>query len=887
MLMAAFPVRQASAQGAYSEKLTVNLAGADALWFMRFDGVNGSGRLSALESAPGLLWYNISAIKTTGWQSDFQVFGPQGYNLLPVPFVPSEGLFLAVGSDSFADASSAASGLSSYLLTTFQSWTNGSGVYTFYSPLTFSSVVPGTLLSFLPAKQAGFAAAINPSIFEGTSSPMVTLAGVKSSSGFGHSLIVGSITNKGLDTQKRPNIFAYFGTAGTSLRASNASISSSISVRVLDGVISSKDAAVVSSVQSPYSSSYSLTLSPGKSVTRLNATIVQQPVQLLAYRSIDTGVLRTGANVTVTDSLTVLTQSGIVKGINFTDDWWKSTGQFRLVRGNDTFQSSVSGPLTLTPVYVLQYTGTTPGRVTMPPSVVRYAFSVGNSTFQGQTALNSVPLSLGTDDAVVFAYATPSGTAGKPVGASQNYTVVAKNVGTVAANSVTIAGKQVPGLADHGGQATVNASLSSQGIVGINQTLFFSVDYKNGNGVSYNSTTNLVQDIFTHAAMKLGFPTMVITENLIPMQNGNTNLTLTFLTTNGGSADITSFLAQGILPGGLGCGVANGTGIKCSAGAVSLNYSSLAPTGTGRATLKYILSTPSNYVIQPFSFHTSSSGINITGWSGSLGVPAGLTLSKSFTPSQLFSGMTSSVRISSTNAGPLTIYNATVASGADSFDTVVGSANTSRTTSALTAGQSTTLSFGVTASDVHGNFSASDVFARFFFEGTAFTISGPGPMVSIYEPLSATITTSPATPVEGKTFTTQFSITNPSGVEVTNVRLSLPIPPGLSLSQLANATLSGGNLTIAFSIASAHQILTASAVGIASSGITVPFDKATLTFTYAGVTVNGRLPGEGIAIGEDTTTRYLLPTSLVLLTLLATALYVRRKVYPSASASPK
>jgi hypothetical protein len=887
ILIAAVPVQQTRAQGAYSEKLVVNIAGADALWFMRFDGVNGSGKLSSLESSPGLSWYNITAIESTGWQSDFQVFGHQGYNLLPVPFVPSEGLFLTVGSDSFSDANAAAGGLGSYLLTSFQSWSNASGTYTFYSPVTFSSVVPVTLLSFLPTKQAGFAAAINPTLFAGTSSPMVTLEGVKASSGFEHSLIVGSITNKGLDAQKRPNIFAYFGTTVASLRASNASTSSSIKVTVLDGVVSSKDSAVVSSVRSPYSGSYSLTISPGKSVSRVNATILQQPVQLLAYRTIDSGVLRTGANVTVTDTLAVLTQAGLVKGINFTDDWWKGSGQFKLVRGNDTFPATIPGGTTVTPVYVLQYTGTSSARITMPPSVVRYSFPIGNSTFQGQAALNPVPLSLGTDDAVVYTYATPSGATGRPVGATQNFTVVAKNAGTVAASSVTIGGKQVPGLADHGGQASVNVSLSSQGIVGINQTKLYTVDYKNGNGVSYESTTNLVQDIFTHATMKIGFPTLSITESLVPTQGGTANLMLTFLTSNGGSANITSFVAQGILPAGLGCGVANGTGIKCAAGAVSLNYSSLAPTGSGRATLKYNVTTPSNFIIRPFGFQTQSSGINMTGWSGSVGVPAGITLSKSFSPAQLFGGMTSDVKVTATNSGPLTIYNATVASGADSFDTVVASANTSRTANALTPGQSTNFSFGVLASDVQGDFQASGVVARFFFEGTLFTISGQGPKVSVFGPLSAAITTTPAAPVEGKSFAILIAVSNPSGADVSNVRLTLPIPPGVSLSQLENATISGGNLTVGFSSAGPHQTLTATAVGIASSGITIRFDKATLTFTYSGVTVSGKLLGQGIAIGEDTTTRYLVPTGLVLLAFLAAALYIRRKSFPSVPASQK
>ena len=135
MLTVAIPAQVASAQTAYTEKLTVYTAGSMFLWEMTFTGINGSSHLSAFESTPGLSWYNISAISTTSWVSDMQIFGPSGYNLLPVPFVPSQGLFLSVGSDSYADALSAANALDSYLVTSFTSLSNGTGTYSFYLSL--------------------------------------------------------------------------------------------------------------------------------------------------------------------------------------------------------------------------------------------------------------------------------------------------------------------------------------------------------------------------------------------------------------------------------------------------------------------------------------------------------------------------------------------------------------------------------------------------------------------------------------------------------------------------------------------------------------------------------------------------------------------------------
>jgi hypothetical protein len=888
-LFAAIPLQQASAQQNYTEKLNVYVAGSSALWYMTFGGINGSSKLTGLENVHGLSWYNVTAIKTSGWQPDFQIFGPRGYNLLPVPFTPSEGLFLAVGSDNFTDASKAAKALGSYLLTNFISSSNGTGTYSFYSPLSFGDILPKTLLTFVPSKEGGFAKAISSTSFSSTSSPIVVLEGRATTSGFVHSLVLGSITSKGLDTSNRPSILGYFGASIASLQASNHSTSSTIHVSLLDGVVASHDSAArVTNSTAEFSGSYDLNvrLLPAKRVLRLNATVLEQPIQLLASRSVDTGVLRTRGNMSVTITMTDLSSTIPISKLSFTDSWWKSTGVFKLV-SNTTFPTSIAPGSTVTPVYVLQYTGSTTGRMTIPASVIRYSFTVGGSNFEGRAVLNPVPLSLGADDAVVLAYLTVPGGFGKSVGYSQNITVVAKNVGTLPASSVMIAGKPVAGLADHGGTQSVQVTQSAQGFLGVNQTRTYSVTYKNPNGVSYNSTTNLAEDIFSHTSMKVGFPNFYVTENLVPLDKGVVNVTLSYIVTNGGLANLTSFLARGPLPQGLGTCLAKGSGIKCSGGHVSLNYTSIQPGATERAYLRFNVTIPQSYILAPLAFHALTYGVNLTGKSNAVGAPTGLVMTKGYSPSQLFGGMTSKVSVVATNAGSLTVFNATISSSGDSFDLLTSSSVTSKKAGEIAPGGNVSFSYGVVASSTSGSLQSTNVIANFYFGGSLFLTHAPGPTVTIYKPLSVTISTSPSSPIEGKSFTIQLSITNPSGVDVSDLLFRLPIPSGLSLTQLQNANLAGGSLTVSSSTLAAHATVNASAVGVASSGITVPFGKATLTFSYAGSTVSGRIPTQGIAIGEDVTTRYLVPTGLVLLALLATALYVRRKALPSAQASPK
>ncbi|MBI3840432.1 MAG: hypothetical protein HY297_00500 [Thaumarchaeota archaeon] len=460
MVLAAVPLQVSVASTTYSEKLSISIAGSDALWYLTMGNVNGSSRLSTLESVPGLSWYNVTAIKTTAWKSDFQLFGPSGYDLLPTPFIPSQGLFLTVGADSFSSAAAAARGLDSYLLSAFVSFSNDTGSYTFYSPVSFDTIVPRTLLTFLPTGAGGFANAITSSGWIGTASPVIVLGGVRAGSGFNHSLVVGSITATAIDaTTKRPSILNYFGSTITSLQASNRSTSSSIAIKFLDGLINSSDPATVNNDRAAFMGSYTLTVAPREHIYRLNVTAMQQPALLLAYRTVNTGVLHAGDNLSVTISLSNLSNDTALQSVSFADDWWKSSNQFTLVSGNSTFSNpSMAAGVRLTPVYTLHFNGSASQRITIPAIAVGYSFKVGQLTSQGHSSLNAIPLSLGADDAVVYARVVPLGGYGKVVGAEQKVKVIATNVGTFAASSVVVAGQDVSGLAANGGSATVEVT---------------------------------------------------------------------------------------------------------------------------------------------------------------------------------------------------------------------------------------------------------------------------------------------------------------------------------------------------------------------------------------------------------------------------------------------
>ena len=892
--LTAIPVQMASAQGGYSEKLTVFTAGSIALWEMTFTGINGSSHLSALESTPGLSWYNISAISTPSWSSDMQIFGPRGYNLLPVPFVPTQGLFLTVGSDSFSDAFAAASALDSYLTTSFNSLSNGTGMYTFYSPISFSDLIPKTLFSFLPTADGGFTKLVSSSFFFGSDSPFLVLEGQKGSSGFAHDLVIGSISTSALNGLNQPNLLGYFSSTISSIAASNRSSSSVIQLRFLDGLVQSSDkGATVTGNTAAFRGAYTISLTAGERVSTINATVVEQPAELLASRAVDVGVLHTKDNLTVTLTLRNLSPETISR-VDFSDTWWNKTGSFKFLSGNYTVPPSGIAPGgSVTPVYRLQYTGNATGNLVIPASVIRYVYQTGERSFNGTAILNPIRLSLGANDAVVYTTVTPAGTFGPAVGGTQKFNVTATNVGTLPASSVTVAGHSVSGLAARagsspGGSATVTVTAAATGLLGINYTRYYTATYQNPSGVTLNSTSNVVSDTFSHVSMAIGSPVVSVAAQLSTLPNLQTNLTLIFKASNTGLANITSFRVGGALPVGLGCGKVNGTGISCSGGFVTLSYPVLNKSTTVTTTMKYNLTSPANHIMAPLQFEGTSSGLSETGMSNPVAIPAGLVLSKQFAPAQLFGGMKSTVTVSATNAGAQQLYNATVASTVDSFDTLSGAAVLNKGPQSLAAGGNISLSYGVTATQTYGNLTGTPATVKLYYGGTLFTLSGPNPEVQVYQPLTVAINTTPTTPEEGKNFTISFQITNPSGVGVSNVEFTLPVPSGVGLSNLKGAIFSSGVLAVNSNSLAPHQTATATVSAVASSGITIPFKDAKLTFTYSGTSINGTVPtGSGIAIGENVTTRYIIPMAFIFLVIVFTAFYVRRKAAPTVPASQK
>jgi hypothetical protein len=876
LLVTFIPLPHASASQAYSEKLSVSIAGSDALWYMTFTGVNVTSTIASAETSVGIDSYNLTVLKTTGWTLDSQSFGPNGYNLIPVPFIPSQGAFLSIVADTFSHAAQAALAFDSVLFTSFMSYSNGTGAFIFYSTISFTDIVPTTLLTLIPTNMGGFASALSAPTFASSQSPIVILQGQNTASGFSHALTLGSISTSALSTASTPNFLRYFGTTITALTASNKSSGSTIDFKLLDGTIISSDNATLAS------NSYSRSLSPGQSVASVNLTASQIPTTLFVQRVFDKGVLMPNQNVSVTLSLSNSQGESNATTVSFKDDWWKPYGFFKLVDGNSTIPSQVvAAGDSVNPTYILQYTGGTPQQVTVPPTSVEYSYTLGARTFRAQALSNPITLSLGSDAPVVYAYLSPSTSGsnyGEAIGKTQQVTVLVKNIGTLTASSVVVAGQQQGGLVA-GASVGVPISLTPSSLASVNFTKTYTVTYSTPGGQAETVETNPIPVYFSHTAMTYGLPSLSLQEFISHPETGPTNLTLVFTAQTKGSVGSTSFLAKGTLPSGLGCGEVLGANLTCAGRDVTLSIPTLG-TDPAVSSMQFNLSSPANYFFPPIPYHAQNSGLNLTGASDGVVAPAGIVLSKQFSPTGMFGNMTSVVEINALNTGPFHVFNATIASAPDIFDSLSPTYVSTRFLSDVSPGSNLNQTYHVIvskSSQALGNWTSSPVSLSFFIGGTSMSLNSTGPAATVYQVPSVTVKTSPASPVEGKSFSVSVSLANPSAVAVSDVRYEVQIPTSATISGLRNATYSAGSLVMTVDQLPPHQTFSANITVQAASGTTLPFSKGSLTFAYLGVTVHEAGANHDVVVGEDVLLRYAIPTLLVLVAVLATAFYVRRK----------
>lgn len=859
----------------YSEKIDVYIAGNHALWSLTFSGINVTKQISEIENVQGINSYNLTAIDTSNWLSDYQIYGPNGYNIINLPYIPVSGIFLTVNSSSSVQADLFAQNISKYFYTQFVKINSSNNIYSFFAPVSFSEVLKNIILKLYPTKAGGFSSLISLSSLINQGNVIILLSAVRNQYSFAHSLTVSSITNSVLTPTGSINLLTVIGSSSKFIQPSNKSAMTSITIKVLDGLLYSPDNATVINDQEKMESSYFLNLKPSERIYKVNVTISQQLPSILVKRLLDTGSLLENKLLSVTLSFTNVSNV-TVYNVTVRDNWWKTYSFFKISSGDSELRlDNLTSGMTTSRTYVLNYTGSKPMTLVIPPAKVDFFFKLGNKEFNDETYSNGATLSLNSSGPGLYAYLSEQSSQIQ-AGSEARLTLNVFNVGSGPANNVSVYGQSVQTIPQAGGSwSVVIPTRKGITISSFSQNLNITYYTPEGNKVVFETNTLTINQM--HNAMEIPFAQVTI-NGTFSQAKGVYNVTVTISVSNKGNANISSFYASTSLPSAFSCGKTSPQNLTCTKGNIALRYSSIPPFKTLQSQMSFLLNSSGNLILYPLRYSFFSTDLRWVGISNVLELPTGLKVVKTVSPSLLFKGMKALSSIFVYNHGQGSYYNVTVSSSADNFDQIVSGNNTAKLLE-LRQGSNISLSYNLAIiSGNIGNNTMSPVSVNLFFGGRMFSLSLATGSIQILKEPFLNVKVVPSMPKEGSEFFLLLNITNPSVVTVQNVYLSFRLPEGLNVVKLSNAEIVSRNITIAIPSLGPKQSYISNVSLVSSPNVSVDIEKSSFTFSYDNQNIRATLPSTGFVVLEDVTTRYILPSLLALLAILVSSFYLRFRI---------
>lgn len=859
----------------YSEKLAIYTAGAFDYWQVTLSPVNASrAGIVAAESVPGVNAYELTAIAGSAAVTGSALFYPGAYNVIPLPFIPYSGVFLNVTATSQSAASSAASDFASTLGVNFQQLSSSGNNYTFYSTANFNTAGE-TVFSSVPASNGGMAALATESSLAADPTPTAILTGVRNGTSFSHTVSFGSTETGAVSTTNDTLLLEdALALQNDSFVTSPEATSSHVVVHSLDGLIKSKDNATVTNDVANYSATYSISVAAGTRF-RPNVTLLQNPPVLTATRTVSTGSASSGGLISVTLSLDNSADNGTISNVSVNDSWYTAyPSLFSLNAGNSSFTvSSLAPGQNTSRAYVLKVDSSSSEDIIVPAVIVSYSYTFGNVTVNLSTQTNQVEIRTNDPGPSLQVRAASSITSGSSVGKPGNWVVTVENTGDDPALNLNVMNFSNPTLTP-GGVWKVNMSLPLTSIANRNLSQIFNVGWTAPDGSKGTIVSNPARVVLNHGNLLVPVMEFKLAANLTAQDVSTGSVNASYTLSDKGSTAAPLVSVSQPLPAGMTCKIVTGNG-TCSSSGFSLNASSIAGFASinGTVTLDF---THQNF-IPPAATVTATVGtLKLQTLGSELPIAAGLGVTKVFAPAAVFEGQDDNVTVRATNQGSLPVYNLTLTTSADAFDTAVsGSLNQEYPTLASNASQSLNYTVKMISP---GNHSSTSTTLSYIFAGVAVQYPVSSGAVLVYKDVEATTSTI-STPTEGHDFALNLNVTNPSPVGVTTVSFSVTIPQGMAIVSYPAGVQAQGR-TLTFSL----QSLAAGATSTSTVTLRGDFDgtfnpgPASLTFHYLGATLTGAVSTPSILVGVDALLRYELPIGLAVVLTLLVAVYMHRKL---------
>ncbi len=863
----------------YSEKLDIYTAGTTDLWLVSLTPVNATKpAIVSAESVGGMSAYELTAVKTSSATPGSQLFWGDGYKVLKLPFMPDSGVFLNVTADSQSTAQSAAASFNSFLGTNLAQIGSSGNNYTFFSPADFT-VAGETIFTSVPTTLKGLAGITSAATLAATPTPTAVLTGVRSSSGFTHTVSFGSTQTGVIAANGTLNLAKALNQANSSFTSSARATSTQVVLHSLDGLISSNDGAKVTNNQATFSGTYSYSV-PQSTRYRPNITLLQDPPVLTATRVLDRGAASSGDLVSVTVTLRNTGQSGTVQNVALNDNWWNAYPTlFSLSAGNATIsQPTLTAGQNVSRVYVLKVSSTASQDLTLPAAKVSYSYQVGAAVVTASTTTNQDELRTNNVNPgpALMIQAAADIPSGSPIGKVGHYVVTVTNVGNGPALNLQVANFTNPTLAQGGGVWKFNSTIPLTSIVARNFTKTFTLGWTAPDGSKGALTSNPATIVLSHSGILIPLIQFNVAASLTPGLIALGKLNATYTLTNAGNAAATNVTISQTFPNGMVCSsVLNGTA-KCNGSGLTLNTGAIAPGSNLQGRLLVTFSTD-NYLGQPASVTTTDGGLTLHTSGTAFIVPAGIQVTRIDSPNPVFQGQNDTVSIMVVNRGTLPVYNASVKTQPDVFDRAL-SGSLNKAFAVISPSSTQSFNYSV-AAVTPGNHTTAAISVAYAFGGSlaAYTVFPSN--VVVYRDVTATTSTKPSLPVEGSNFQLAVDVLNPSSVNVNNVSVSIPIPQGLTIVNASSgAQVTGRTITIAIPSLAAGATASQSVTLRASADGTINLANGSLTFQYLSTTIKGIVSTPALIVGVDLLVRYELPIGAAVIVTIAVAVYMHRKL---------
>lgn len=863
-----------AAHSPYSERVDIYTAGSNGYWLVTLNPVNATKpAIVAAESVAGVSAYEVTAVQASTASASSQLFWSDGYGIVNLPFMPYAGIFLNVTASSQSEAASAASDFDSLFGASFSQISSGGGNYTFYSPGDFG-IAGAAIFATAPTAYGGLASITTESSLASDPTPTAILTGVRNGSSFDHALRFGSTEPSAVGSNNSLLLENAMNLPNASYSSSPDATSSRFVVHSLDGLIRSSDNATVNDYVANFSSTYSASISPGTRF-RPNMTITQNPPVLTATRSVDTGALASGGVVSVTLSFKNTASNGTIQNVSVNDSWWRSyPSLFSLSVGNASFTiPSLAPQQNVSRAYVLKLNSADSHNLFVPPVVASYQFNAGSVLVNATTSTNELEIRTNTPGPALEISAGSDIFSGSSLGKAGNYVVTVTNTGNQPALNLNVLNYSDPTLVA-GDSWTIKVPLPFSSISDRNLTQSFTVGWTAPDGSTGTIVSNPATVILSHSSIQLPILQFKLTTAVTydVLESGTINASYSLM--NRGTAPADNVSVTQPFPPGMTCtAVLTGNG-SCDASGFTLNLSSVAAFVNNSGILQLSFS-KENYLTPAASVVSTRGGLTLRTSGSVIAVAAGLSVSKTFSPGVAFVGQESNATMSVSNGGSLPVYNLTLSTTADSFDTAV-SGVLNREYTSLAPSASDSLSYTVKMA-APGNHTSASTSLSYIFGGQSVQYPVKSGAIMVYGPIKATTSTG-STPREGSNFPLSLSVQNQSPEDVSNVSFSFSVPPGLTVvSYSSDFTVSGRTVTLLV------PSLAAGATSNNTVTLRATFDgdftlaSGNLTFDYQGATIPGLVSSPPISVGVDALLRYEVPIGVAVLLALVVAVYMHRK----------